>query len=359
MPTDQIGVAVIGTGFGARCQMPAIAARTETRLAAVASQSLDRARMAAQTFGVPFFTDDYRTAIARDDVQLVSIVTPPHLHAPIALAALRAGKHVICEKPFAMNEREARAMVEAAHKAKRVGLIDHEFRFLPERLRLRELVEDGWLGDVERIAFVESSSWMAAGGDYRFGWQSQSKCGGGILGAIGSHAIDFCRTIAGEVREVDATLATMVKQQPRRHGAAGNVDADDNASVRLSHASGAIAAIELCATAAAAASTIIVSGTKGVLRIDGNQLFGIREGQGAVAVTAPARTRKKFPPGSHRLVPAFYTFLGEAVAAVRGESSSAPTFVDGLRVQTVLDAARRSARARRSVRIVVRKGRGA
>src|SRR5579864_7281898 len=116
MPTDQIGVAVIGTGFGARCQMPAIAAHAETKLAAVVSQSLDRARLAAQTFGVPFFTDDYRKALAREDVQLVSIVTPPHLHAPLAIAALRAGKHVICEKPFAMNEREARALVAAAQK---------------------------------------------------------------------------------------------------------------------------------------------------------------------------------------------------------------------------------------------------
>ncbi len=359
MPPDQIGVAVVGTGFGARCQMPAFQAHPDTKIVAVASHSLDRARIAAQTFGVPCFTDNYREAIIRPDVDLVSIVTPPHLHAPIALAALRAGKHVICEKPFAMNEREARSMVEAARKAKRVGLIDHEFRYLPERLRLRELVDDGWLGEVERIAFVDSTGWMAAGGEYRFGWQSQAKCGGGILGALGSHAIDFCRTIAGEVREVDAHLSTMVKQQPRRQGPAGIVDADDNASVRLVHTGGAIAVIELCATAAAATSAIIVSGSKGVLRIDGDQLFGIRHGQGAIPVTTPSRVRKKFPPGSHRLVTTFFAFIGEAIAAVRGERSTAPTFVDGLRVQAVIDAAHRSARARRVVRIAIRKGRGA
>jgi predicted dehydrogenase len=87
-------------------------------------------------------------------------------------------------------------------------------------------------------------------------------------------------------------------------------------------------------------------------------LFGVRGGHGAVPVTAPARTRKKFPPGSHRLLPAFYTFVGEAVAAIRNESSTAPTFADGVRVQRVLDGARRSSHSGRAVRLGLRKGKG-
>jgi len=353
---EQIRVAVIGTGFGARCQMPAFVAHPETKLVAVVSHSLDRARIAAQTHGVPFYSDDYRVVLARNDVDLVSITAPPHLHAPIALAAFKAGKHVLCEKPMALNEKEAVRMVNAARKARRTGLIDHEFRYLPERARLRELVNDGWLGDVQRIAWVETMSWMAAGGDYRFGWQSQSKCGGGVLGALGSHAVDYCRIIAGEISEVDASLATRVKRQPRSDGGMADVDADDNASVRLVHVGGAISTIEICATAAASVSTIVVSGSKGILRIDDDRLFGVRGAHGAAPVTTPARTRKKFPPGSHRLLPAFYTFVGEAVAAVRGEPSTAATFADGLRVQRVLDAARRSARTARTVRLASRKG---
>jgi len=107
-----------------------------------------------------------------------------------------------------------------------------------------------------------------------------------------------------------------------------------------------------------AGKSTLVSCITGVLRIDGDQLVGLRGTHGAVPVTAPARTRKKFPLGSHSLLPAFYTFIGEAVAAIRGEPSTAPTFVDGLRVQQVLDAARRSARSGRLVRLAVRKGRG-
>jgi predicted dehydrogenase len=355
---EQIRVAVIGTGFGARCQMPAFVAHPDTKLVAVVSHSLERARIAAQTNGVPFYTDDYRIVLGRDDVDLISITAPPHLHAPIALAALAAGKHVLCEKPMALNEREALRMVNAAHKARRVGLIDHEFRYLPERARLHDLVSDGWLGDVQRMAWIETTSWMAAGGDYRFGWQSQAKCGGGLLGALGSHAVDFCRLIAGEVCEVDAALTTRVKRQPRVDGGIADVDADDNASVRLTHMGGAFSTIEICATAASSTSAIIVCGSKGVLRIDGDQLFGVRGSHAPAPVTAPARTRKKFPPGSHRLLPAFYTLIAEAVAAVRGEPSTAPTFADGLRVQRVLDAARRSSHARRVVRIASRKGKG-
>ncbi|HKW45641.1 MAG TPA: Gfo/Idh/MocA family oxidoreductase [Candidatus Eremiobacteraceae bacterium] len=354
--SEQIRVAVIGTGFGARCQIPAFAAHPDTKLVAVASHSLERARIAAQTHGVPFYTDDYRVVFGRDDVDLVSITAPPHLHAPMTLAALKAGKHVICEKPMALNEREATRMANAARTARRVGLIDHEFRYLPERARLCELVSDGWLGDLQRIAWVETTSWMATGGDYRFGWQSQAKFGGGVLGALGSHAIDYCRLVAGEVCDVDASLATRVKRQPRANAGMADVDADDNASVRLTHAGGAISTIEICATAASGVSTIIVSGSKGVLRIDGDQLFGARGAHPAAPVTAPARTRKKFPPGSHRLLPAFYTFVGEAVAAVRGEPSTAATFADGARVQRVLDAARRSAHTGRAARIAVRKG---
>lgn len=356
---EQIRVAVIGTGFGARCQMPAFVAHPETKLVAVASHSLDRARIAAQTHGVPFYSDDYRVVLARSDVDLVSITVPPHLHAPIALAALKSGKHVLCEKPMALNEREAVRMVNAARKARRVGLIDHEFRYLPERARLRELVDDGWLGDLQRIAWVETTAWMAAGGDYRFGWQSQAKCGGGLLGALGSHAIDYCRIVAGEIAEVSASLATRVKRQPRADGGVADVDADDNASVRLVHAGGAISTIEICATAAASVHTIVVSGSKGILRIDDDRLFGVRGPHGSVEVTTPARTRKKFPPGSHRLLPAFYTFVGEAVNAVRGEPSTAATFADGLRVQRVIDAARRSARSGRTVRLATRKGKSA
>src|SRR4029077_16681538 len=175
-------------------------------------------------------------------------------------------------------------MVDAARVAKRVGLIDHEFRYLPERARLRELVENGCLGDFQRVVFLAVSTWMAAGGDYRFGWQSEAKCGGGVLGALGSHAVDFCRTIAGECRDVDANLAPKEKRQPRRDGGMGDVDADDNASVRLTHAGGAVASIEISATGAGRVSSITVSGSKGVLRIDGDQLLGLRGAHGAVPV---------------------------------------------------------------------------
>lgn len=353
MAAETLRVAVVGLGFGARVQLPVLVDHPGTKVVSVCSRTIEHARAAATQFAIPHFTDDYRKSVTRADVDLVSIVTSPALHAPVALAALRARKHVLCEKPFAMSVREAKRMISAAKRAQRAGMLDHEFRFIPARVRAKGLVDDGWLGDLERIVIVESTTWMHPSSTLRFGWQSKTSEGGGVLGALGSHYIDYCRWLAGDVKEVSAVLQTRVTKRAQPSGAAARVDADDNFSLRMSMTNGALATIELTATANAPFSSIYISGTKGTLIIrDDAELVGLRAGHAPVPVTTPAHYPRRLA-GGHRLIGPFYTLVTEMLAHLDGKPTSVPTFDDGLRVQEVLDAARRSARSGRAISLRV------
>ena len=363
---EQIRVAVIGTGFGARCQMPAFAAHPETKLVAVASHSLERARIAAQTHGVPFYSDDYRNVVTREGRgPRQHRRLPPHpAPAPITLAAFKAGKHVLCEKPMALNEREALRMVNAARKARRVGLIDHEISLLararaPARPGQRWLARRRPAHHVDRDAVVDGgrrglSLRLAIANQV---WRRRAGCARFTCDRIlpRHRRARSATSMRRSRRRVEAPAA-----RRRRHVA--DVDADDNASVRLVHASGAISSIEICATAAASVSTIVVSGSKGVLRIDGDQPLRrtgrTRRRAGDRACTHAEEVSDRFAmfasaPGILRVR------RRSRVAAIRNESSTAPTFADGLRVQRALDGARRSSRSGqvRADRAAQRKGR--
>ena len=354
MASGTLRIAVVGLGFGARVQLPVLCDHPQTAVTAVCSGTLERAKATAAQFGIPHYSDDFRECVKRADVDLVSIVTPPHLHMPIALAALKAGKHVLCEKPFALSVAQARRMVDSAKRARLAGFLDHEFRYIPVRLRAKALVDHGWLGTVERIMIVEATPWMHGSSTLRHGWQSRAQTGGGVLGALGSHYIDYCRWLAGDVCEVKATLQTRVRKRAKPEGGTAAVDADDNFSLTLETAGGALASIELTATASTEFfSSIFISGTKGGLHIrDDKEIFGLRAGRDPVLVTAPGRFPRRFAAG-HRLSGPFYTLVTEMLDHLAGKPSSVPTFEDGLKVQEVLDAARRSAKSGRAVRLAV------
>lgn len=358
MKADIFGVAVIGMGFGRRVQIPAFACHPATKVVSICSGSRSRAEGAAREFGIEHFTTDYHECVTRPDVDVVSIVTPPHLHAPIALAAVEAKKHVLCEKPFAINAREAGRMVRAARRARVAGMVDFEFRYLPERRRLKELVDDRWIGELERIAIVEGITWMAQSSTLRFSWTSQAKAGGGVLGALGSHYIDLCRWLGGDIRDVSAALQTRVRERKENGAKVGRVDADDNFSLRLRTTDGVVATIDLCATAGAHSSSIMVFGSKGALKLEGGQLQGLRAGRPAVPVTAPHKPPANLPTSAHPLAAPFYALIDEMVKKIGGERSTVPTFEDGLRVQEIIDAARRSSKSGRTVRLGgIRRGR--
>src|SRR5258706_14972598 len=149
MTSDKIiRIGIIGAGFARSTQIPGFKACAGARIVAIASAHREHAEEVAREFGIDNVENDWRALVARDDVDLVSIVTPVVTHCEMTLAALDQGKAVLCEKPMALNAVEAKRMTERALSAGVLALIDHELRFLPGRVKMRELIQCGEIGQV-------------------------------------------------------------------------------------------------------------------------------------------------------------------------------------------------------------------
>src|SRR5262245_14081336 len=208
MKDDKIGIGLIGTGFARSVQAPAFGLCEGAQLTAVCSGTYENAVRVAEQYEIEHVCESYQQLLALDDVSLVVISTPPYLHHPITMAALEAGKHVICEKPMAMNAREAREMADHAssHPAQ-LAVIDHELRFNPTWRRMKELVDGGFLGDLHHVNATIASGFRHSA-QRPWNWWSQRSAGGGLLGALGSHTIDAMRWVFGEIEAVSGMVAT-------------------------------------------------------------------------------------------------------------------------------------------------------
>lgn len=354
-PTRNIGIGVIGSGFGRSTQIPAFAHTPGAEVVAVVSRQLARAYAAAKDFEVrrAFDPSDLDRFLALDDLDLVCVSSPPATHREYSLRALAAGKHVLCEKPTAMNAGEAREMVEAARGARRLALLDHELRFDPTRRRMRELVREGYLGRLLHVS-VSVESEFRLDPARAWSWWSDEAQGGGVLGAIGSHVVDAVRFTFGEVARGRGMTRTMITERPDGDGgAARRVTADDHAAFWLELEGGAVVTCTLSAVSRAATPgwTMAAHGTEGSLLLDAEgKLSGRRSAEKTFAdLTAPAPAFDAAALGMPDTMwsRAFILYAAEIVrtlAAGRVELADAATFEDGLRSQEVLDALRESSR---------------
>jgi predicted dehydrogenase len=331
-----VGIGMIGTGFARTTQLPAFAAVEGVRLVAVASGRRENAERAAREFGIEHVADDWRGVVGRGDVDLVSIVTPPSTHAEIAIAALAAGKAVLCEKPMALNAGETAGMTVAARDAGRLAHIDHELRFLSARQRMREMISSGEVGEVwhARVHFRAGSR---ADAGRAWDWWSDAAQGGGVLGAIGSHAVDTLHWLLGaRVSHVSAVLSTHVAERPDATGRARAVTTDDEALLLLHFEGRATGAVSLSVVEAGGFEhRVEVFGSEGALKVEGESaLWRARVGEGkwqrVEAESAPLAGGMRDSEWSR----------GFTVREGRTSVEGAATFEDGHRTQLVLDAAR-------------------
>src|SRR5258706_10692880 len=232
MTTDRtIRIGIVGAGFARSTQIPRFKACAGARIIAIASARREHAEEVARDFGIDHVEEDWRAMVARDDIDLVSIVTPVVTHCEMTLAALDRGKAVLCEKPMAMNAAEALRMTERARQTGLLALIDHELRFLPGRVKMRELVAQGDIGKV-RHAKLTFRSDSRADPTRPWNWWSDVKQGGGALGAIGSHVIDGWRWLLGaEVSEVLGNLATHIREGKDESDALHQVTTDEETNL--------------------------------------------------------------------------------------------------------------------------------
>jgi predicted dehydrogenase len=352
--TDQkiVRIGIIGAGFARTTQIPGFKACAGAKIVAIASARRQHAEEVASEFDIENVASDWRALVARDDIDLVSIVTPVVTHCEMTLAALDHGKAVLCEKPMAMNAVEALRMTERAREAGVLALIDHELRFLPGRLKMRELIQRGDIGKV-RHAKLTFRADSRADANRPWNWWSDMKQGGGALGAIGSHVIDGWRWLLGaEVSEVICNLATHIRERKDESGRARQVTTDDEANLLLRFSE-----TQLTEGATGNASMSLVEpgkpehrlevfGSAGALMIEeSGELWQSKIGDGEWRRVETVRG--ELAPGMRdsgwaRGLTAFSQRIVEALRAGRTTVAGAATFADGYRTQVVLDAARRS-----------------
>jgi predicted dehydrogenase len=360
MGKEPIRVGVIGVGFGAKVQIPGFQDEG-LNVVAVCSRRRENAERAAKNLGVPHFYTDYREMLARAELDAVSIVTPTVLHHEITLAALAAGKHVLCEKPFAMNQQQAREMLQKAQEADLTAMITHEFRFTPGRAYVKELLQQGFIGE-----FRNASITLAlAGGRNRspaaglLPWRRFYSQGGGDLAGIGSHYIDCLRDWFGEINQVCGRAfadGSVVKINPDDAGG----DADDSFSFLVTFSKGGWAS--MAANFAASFSSgghIEIHGTEGTLVTPqpsgnpppGGKVLAAKRGDKQLReLPIPERLRRIADDRDTRLA-AFRILAQRFRQGISEGNSPEPNFNDGYRCQQVIDAVMESGQSGRWIEI--------
>ena len=344
-------VGVIGVGFGALVHVPAFRAEG-WEVTAICSRNEERVAKAALELGVANTFTDFHDLVASDEVDAVAVVTPPAAHFAPVMAALEAGKPVLCEKPFAMNIREARTMRDAADERGLTGMVAHEFRLTAQRHYVKRLIDEGYVGDVQSVVVECDFAMGGSGGPRPMTWQANAEDGGGTLGSLGSHYLDSLRWWAGEITGVSARFATVQADRLDDDGNVVQADAEDTFSIQMTFANGALGTFSFTAAAPVGlGGRLTVMGSEGVLstpqagvnpRPDGVVLGANKGDKELLALTIPAELMP--PEGDYdgRVAP-FRLLVREFARGIDEATSPAPTFDDGVRVQQVLDAVRASA----------------
>ncbi len=315
-------VGIIGRGWGERSQAPNF-------------------RDAGLEIAAIVGRDNWRELLERNDIDLISIAMPPARHVEMAVAALEHGKHVLCEKPTALNAGEAEKLVEAARKRpNQIAIIDHELRFLPSFIAARQRIAE--IGPL-RYAEVPYASPGRGDRSRPWNWWSDANEGGGVWGAVGSHFVDALRYLGYEIESVLAMLATIIKERSGKP-----VTSDDFAAVHMRLRGEALASMTLSAVASGPdeAAAMTTHGESGAFRLTGEELLFSKPREPFQHIAGGELSQRPgnspggaFGTGTHLLGSALRRALDDGD---RNALAPAATFADGLMQQRVLDAARRS-----------------
>jgi predicted dehydrogenase len=372
-------VAMIGYGFmgAAHSQGWRVAPRffdlaATPEMHVIVGRNAEAVAGAAQKWGWAESATDWREVIARDDIDIVDIVTPGDSHAEIAIAALEAGKHVLCEKPLANTVAEAEAMADAAARAAANGvfaMLGHTYRRVPAATFARDLVAAGQVGDIYQVRASYLQDWLIDP-EVPLAWRLQKHlAGSGALGDIGAHAIDLAQFITGmKLESVSGTTDTIIKQRPLLESTSGlggtggselgEVTVDDVALFVGRFDSGVLGTFEATrfATGRKNALRVEVSGSKGAIAFDLEDLNSLQvydatapateQGFTKILVTEPGHPYiSAWWPAGHMLgyEHAFSHQAKDFVEAITSGTQPEPSFQDGLQLQRVLAAIETSA----------------
>lgn len=313
-------VGVIGKGFGERVVAKAIRAIDGCEVVDVVSPR-DEAAVSA--------------LCQRDDVDLVSVHSPPFMHVQHVQQAVAAGHAVLCDKPFGRSADEARTMCALAENAGVLGFVNFEIRYDITRLRVRELIAEGAIGEPEHVnqQMLMALSRVPLA---NHGWQFDAALGGGWLGALGSHLIDFNRWTFGEIVEATGQLRTAVLERPDTEGGLRRCSAEDGFTATLRTDRGVSIVINSSSAAPVnLPSSVLVVGSAGVLEVNAESRITIHDAEGSrdVFVDEDPRT------GTRRAQQRWMEVVRDALRT-GNVPADAPTFTDGLACAEVMDRLR-------------------
>ena len=331
-------------------------------IVAVATTRMETAKQAAAEIGCDVFTTDYRDLLARHDIDAIDICTPNNSHHEIVLAAAAAGKHIYCEKPLAMNAAEALSMSQAAAAAGVKTQMTFNFRFFPAIARAKQLIDEGFLGEVFSFrGRYHRSSYISR--DKPLSWRLQRETtGGGALFDLGSHILDLLYFLLGDFDSVYGTLDTLIKERPLAPGAKemGRVDVDDIALLHTRLPDGALGTIEISRMGTGATNdlTFEIFGALGAIRFDLAEpawlhIYDTRDAEkplggqrGFRKIEAAGRYDGQRAP-DWTMSPDFMRVHAECqyqfIKSIWEDRTTSPSFHDGLHVQRIMEAAERAA----------------
>src|SRR5690349_721633 len=343
------------------------------RMSVVCGRSPDGVAAAAGKLGWESHTTDWRALVERDDIDLIDICTPGDTHAEIALAALAAGKHVLCEKPLANTVAEAREMASAAAAAQAHGvraMCGFNYRRVPAVALMRQMVADGRIGTIRHVRAVYLQDWIVDP-EFPLVWRLRKEvAGSGALGDIGAHIIDLTQYVTGQsITSVSALTETFVRERPLPSASSGlaasassaetgEVTVDDAALFLARLNGGAIATYEATrfATGRKNGLRVELNGSLGSLVFDFERMNelsfydgerpGDEQGFSRILVTEPSHPyMAAWWPAGHPIgyEHSFTHEVHDLISAIAAGENPAPSFADALQVQLVLDAVERSA----------------
>ena len=214
MSGGKIGVGIIGTGFGLSVHAPGFQLTPETEVVAVCSKHKERGEAAARQYEIPHVFTDYRQMLDMKEIDLVSVAAPDYLHASMAMDALDAGKHVLCEKPFGMKLEESKRLYEKANNTNLTTMVNTFWRYIPSWAKVKELVDQGYIGEPRHILmYAISGASHDTLNPEPWSWTRDKTQGTGYMSSSGSHGIDAIRWWFGEFAGVYAQIETFIKQR--------------------------------------------------------------------------------------------------------------------------------------------------
>jgi len=264
--TKTLNIAMIGGGFMGKAHAMAYAsmpmffwpAPAIPHRKVVVDVTDELAETARQRFGFDEASSDWRSVIARPDIDVIDICTPNNVHAEIAIAAAKAGKHIICEKPLARGGEEAKTMLDAVEKAGVIHMVAFNYRRTPAVALAKKYIDEGRIGKILNFRGTYLQDW-SADPDGPLSWRFQKNiAGSGTIGDIGTHVVDLAHYLVGPIAAVSALTPTYVKTRPLQAGGIdklgaseknasaprGEVDVDDEVVSMLKFENGAIGSLE-------------------------------------------------------------------------------------------------------------------